>query len=273
MSIINEIGATAFIIAAYRAEEEANNSPLFVDSYAKFFVTDEIMKKANDFTSVFPEGKEMIRYRIKFFDDTILSYINQGTTQFVLLGGGFDMRACKYAKQGIKFYDLDQAPVLNFKQSVIAKNNIDYPSTSICCDYLLDDIVGCLTEKGFNANLPSLFIWEGNTLYITKEKIYSLLSNLGKQLDNFNISFDYIAQTVVTRTSGIESVTKAADFFENMGSPWITGFDDVRDIEKNTSLKVIKNFLMKSLEKKYFPDTAAADPNILSQYSVCILSN
>ncbi|MEA1881664.1 MAG: class I SAM-dependent methyltransferase, partial [Candidatus Marinimicrobia bacterium] len=88
---------TAFMIAAFRAEEKKNKNPLFKDSYSKYYVNDEMKKNAENLTAINPESRDMIRYRIRYFDDKISEHIERGTEQIVLLGGGFDMRACKYA--------------------------------------------------------------------------------------------------------------------------------------------------------------------------------
>ena len=271
MDLINKIGSTAFVIAAYRVQEESAEHPLFKDKYAKFFVNEDIMQKAKAFYYVIPEAREMVRCRTKFFDDKVDKYIEKGVEQVVLLGSGFDMRACKHS--GVDFYDVDQRAVLKFKEKVIKGNNIDYTAKFVPCNYIEKNVISKLIEKGLDVSKSTLLVWEGNTQYIPLNKIFGFLNKLKDKLNKFYITFDYFDDTVISRESGIQSVIGAAEFFEKMGAPWVTGFSDMSLIEKETGLKLLENITMESLTKKYDPDGSQNNMEIFQLYSVCTLSN
>jgi methyltransferase (TIGR00027 family) len=269
MSIINEVGSTAFIIAAYHAEEEHNDNPLFVSKYSKYFMTNEGLEKADDYSRLFPEGKKMIRYRIKFFNDIIKEHVKKGTKQIVILGSGFDMRACDYINQDVVFYDVDQFSVIKHKKEVIEKNKINYPARLVECNYVEEDLIDKLFSHGFDFSLSTLFIWEGNVFYLSKKFIYSFLNVLYNKIENFHIAYDYVTEQVVLGKSKYEPLNKEAKFFADIGAGWLTGFDDVNILEEKTSLHIVKNVEVMSLEK----NTNNDEIRMLPEYLICVLGS
>jgi methyltransferase (TIGR00027 family) len=266
---INQIGSTAFIIAAFRAEESDRENPLFKDDYARYFLNDEMVKKSHEMSSILPDTKELVRYRIKYFNDKITEHIDAGATQIVLLGGGFDMRACKYAKPNVQFFDVDQATVLNFKQNVIEKNNINYPSIFIPCNYIEEDVISLMKKGGFKTEESTLFIWEGNSMYIPEKLIFDLFNTLTKNISRFSIAFDYLTYDILNQDSGKEELDEVAEIFDDLGSPWITGFDNIHIIEENTSLIGSEDVPMTILEKSYEPEKPSTEAELINTYSVC----
>ncbi len=268
--IINEIGATAFIIAAYRALEKDADAPLFEDGYSEFFVNEQVIQKALDFEKVLPEGREMIRYRIKFFGDKTADAVTGGVRQVIMLGSGFDMRAGGYQDDDVVFFDVDQSAVLAFKQQVIEKNNIPYRANFVPCNYADEDLFAKLAAQGLDPDAPTLITWEGNTMYLPEETVVRLLNDFCDNLARFAVTFDYLDKCMVMRTSGFDSITKAAEFFDKMSATWVTGFDDLKVLEQKTPLKVVEDRLMKNLREEYSP--GAEEPMaVLNFYSVAVM--
>jgi len=273
METISEVGATAFIIATYRSQESSQDTPLFEDPYAKLFLNDELTKATAKLSLMIPEMGAMVRYRTKYFDDKVAELINKGVTQVVLLGSGFDMRACRSHQQGVKFFDVDQSSVVQYKQQIIQQNAIDYPSKLITCNYLEDDLIEKMLEGGVKTSEPTLFVWEGNSLYIPENDIYKMFNQLVESFGNMKITFDFISNKVIDLSDGLESAQEAKDYFNEVFSPWITGFEDIKIVERHSPLKLSECFTMKSLEENYTETTSNNDQNKLEAYSVCTFSS
>ena len=273
MEAIREVGATAFVIATYRSQESSQPSPLFEDPYAEFFLNQQLTDATHKLSEMIPEMGSMVRYRTKYFDDKVSESINQGYIQVVLLGSGFDMRACRSKQSGVSFFDVDQSAVINFKNKIIQDNLIDYPSKLITCNYLEDDLIAMLKDSGVDISKPTLFVWEGNSLYIPEDKIYQLLNILKNSFKKMSIIFDYISDKVVRSDEGLESTQQAKTYFDEMFSPWVTGFENIKIVEQKTSLKLSECFSMKSLEEKYTEQNSRGDQAKLEAYSVCTFTN
>ena len=116
---INELGATAFLIAGIRALEEHREMPLFSDPYASLFVDAEWQARVQNLLDVHFAVGDAIRLRTMALHKTVEAEIARGTRQIVALGAGFDMRHAIFATEGVRFFEVDQPAVLKFKADVL----------------------------------------------------------------------------------------------------------------------------------------------------------
>ena len=262
MSDINEVGATAFFIAGIREQEKDREHPLFKDPYAEWFVNDDIRQKVRQVFAVLPEGIELVRYRSCLFDDITRREIENGMRQIVILGSGFDMRPLVFQTEGVRFCDVDQPAVLAFKGKVLESHGVT-PCVGIPCNYLEVDLPAKLEEAGLDLEAPILFIWEGNTMYLPEDLIYSFLGPLTGRIRSFKIAFDFFARSVIDRTTGDEHITATTDAFENtLKVKWLTGFDDLSVVGERTGLKVAESGSLFEFGKRVAPDVPDEIPEL-----------
>ena len=57
----------------------------------------------------------------------------------------------------------------------------------------------------------------------------------------FRLSFDYMAEEVIAKTTGDPGITRLVESFAAMGAPWLSGFRDVRNLAKELQLTLIEN--------------------------------
>ena len=124
VDIINEIGATAFVISCIRAMEKDQEHKLFDDPYAALFVNEEIEEKVQEQIRVFPPSLELVRFRVCVMSEVVERGIENGVKQIVSLGSGFDMRAHIYQTEGVRFCDVDQPAVIEYKNKVLETNGV-----------------------------------------------------------------------------------------------------------------------------------------------------
>ena len=278
MDIINEIGATAFVISCMRAMEKDREHKLFDDPYAALFVNEEIEEKVQELIRVFPPSVELVRYRVCVMSEIVGRGIEAGVKQIVSLGAGFDMRAHIYQTQGVRFCDVDQPAVLEFKNKVLEAGGVT-PCPGIRCNYLEVDLPEELGKAGFDLEAPVLFIWEGNTMYLPVDLIHDFLGRLRAQVPDMTIAFDYYSEKIINRTSGDERITEITDMFEsNFGVKWLTGFDDLSVFQEKHGLEVIESESLMEFGERRAPESVAeikefmdAAGELLKLYSYCVL--
>ena len=268
---INEIGSTAFVISCMRAMESDQEHKLFDDPYAAWFINDEIEAKVQELLHVFPTGRELIRYRVCIMNELVERGIEDGVKQIVSLGAGFDMRSEMFRADGVRFCDVDQPAVIQFKHKILEDRGVA-PCAGVPCNYLEVDLPKKLAEAGIDIETPILFIWEGNTMYLPVALIHDFLDRLRAQIPSLTIAFDYLSEKVIKRTSGDEKITESTDLFENsFGVKWLTGFDDLSVFEKKNNLKVMESGGMTDVGKRHAPESAAALSELMGLYSYCVL--
>ena len=276
MTDINEIGATAFVIASIRALEEEKPEPLFHDPYAIWFTNDRARGAARQLDAAFPPSTTMIRFRTRCFDRFVERGIGGGTRQVVLLGGGFDMRARRHADPDVRFFEVDQGPVLEFKRTVLERNGLGQPP-SLFANYLEADVPAGLADLGFDPQAPTLIVWEGNTMYLPPESIMPFLNRLADAMPSFRIAFDYFALDLQHRELAAGEDRERLEGVERaMGATFPTGFADLAVFERETPLKVAEDVSFADLAEPYgLGDVVAAYPEdwreTLKLYRYCVL--
>ncbi len=278
MDIINEIGATAFVISCMRAMEKDQEHKLFDDPYAALFVNEAIEEKVQEQIRVFPPSLELVRFRVCVMSEVVERGIADGMNQIVSLGAGFDMRAHIYQTEGVRFCDVDQPAVLKFKNKVLEAGGVT-PCAGIECNYLEVDLPGELKKAGFDLEAPILFIWEGNTMYLPVELIHDFLDRMRAQVPHMTIAFDYFSEKIINRTSGDERITEVTDFFENnFNVKWLTGFDDLSVLTEKHGFEVVESESLMAVGERRAPQSVAAvkeymdlAASLLELYSYCVL--
>ena len=276
MTDINEIGATAFVIAAIRAGEAEKPQPLFKDPYAQWFSNDRARAAARQLDEAFPPSTSMIRFRTRYFSQFVERGIAAGARQVVLLGGGFDMRAHLFADAGASFFEVDQKAVLEFKRATLARHGIEQPP-SLIANYLEADVPKGLAGLGFDPTAPTLMVWEGNCMYLPPESIMPFVNRLAGAMTSFRIAFDYFSVDLQSRDFEHEEDRRRLEGVERaMGAAFPTGFADLKVFEEQAPYRVAEDGSFASLAEEFgFGEVVASYPEdwreTLKLYRYCVL--
>jgi methyltransferase (TIGR00027 family) len=268
-SNFEKVGRTAFVIAEWRSDETESPSPLFSDHIANIFLNEETQKAAEDIAEVSPSTKHLVRYRTKYFDDAIMNQIKIGTRQIVNLGSGLDTRAIRFGSNDVKFFEVDQEHVLEYKREQLNKYGYWPNSSFIPCDYTQVDFLKLLEAKGFDYTLSTYFLWEGNVFYLPYENITTVLNSIRIKMANFKISFDYLSKKLIHVSTGFRKSEKLLTGFSKLGAPWNTGIEDIYNLAKDVEMAVDDNFLV----AEYINNCKfefELDTNLFDDYSICI---
>ena len=268
---INDVGMTAFFIAYFRDAERKREDSLFDDPYSQWFVPDEVKPYAQRFAEICPEFETLIRCRLLVFRELVRTEIEQGAKQVVSVGAGFDMRPAIFRTEGVAFFDVDQPTVVQYKREMLEQRGME-PWPAIPCNYLEVNLPLRLQEVGFDPHLPSLFIWEGNTMYLPRDLILGFLNQLAAHLSVFTIGFDYMSTKVINRSSGVDSVTCTFDYFWEQFTPFTTGFDDPSVFERDTPLSIVRSGGVEDVFRHHAPQYAADLAAVAGLYNYCVLS-
>ena len=273
---INEIGATAFVIASIRALEREQADPLFDDPYAEWFSNERARGAARQLHAAFPPSTNMIRIRTRYFNEFVERGVAAGARQVVLLGGGFDMRAHILDRADISFFEVDQKAVLEFKRHVLGQPGLEQPP-SVFGNYLEVDVPDGLAEIGFDLAAPTAMVWEGNTMYLPPESIMPFVNRLASAMPSLGIAFDHISVDLQRREEVNEvDLKRLEDVEKAMGATFPTGFPDLTVFETEAPFRVAESGTFAGLAERYgLGDTVAAYPEdwreTLKLYRYCEL--
>jgi methyltransferase (TIGR00027 family) len=272
MSEIRNVSGTAFVVAEYRAEENSEETPLYEDHVVGLFLNEESRRAARHVALRYPPVKDMVKIRTRYFDDTLEKHLLLGCRQVVILGAGLDTRAVRKQRPGVKYFEIDDPATLNLKQARYEERCIDVNLTFIPANYVTDGLIELLKQNGFDAARPSYFLWEGNVMYLPLETVRHLFDELRTHVKSFRLSCDYLAEAVISNTTGDGGITTLVDSFAAMGAPWLSGIRDIQEFARELRLDVLENFTTAELFHTYRNDHPIVAP-IFDFYSVCTLSS
>ena len=163
-----------------------------------------------------------------------------GVSQVVVLGAGLDTRAVRKPADGVTCFEIDDAATLAVKQDCYQRHGIDANVRFIPGNYVTAGLTDLLEMHGFDANRPTYFIWDGNTMYLPVEANKRILAAIRRRVRRFRVSFDYMAEEVIAKTTGDPGITRLVESFAAMGAPWLSGFRDMRSLAKELHLTLIE---------------------------------
>ena len=105
--------------------------------------------------------------RTSFFDRTVVSALDRGVRQVVVGAAGYDGRAFRYAKPGVRWFEVDHPATQRDKLERLERLGIDASHVRFVeADFTRDPVAGRLRAAGLDPDAPSLFLLEGVAVYL-----------------------------------------------------------------------------------------------------------
>ena len=269
MSTIEDVSGTAFVVAEYRAEENRSPNPIYTDQVVRLFLNDASRQAAERVSARFPGVKDMVKTRTRYFDDRLDAEIAAGIGQVVILGAGLDTRAVRKRSARVRYFEIDDPATMELKRRCYADAGIDAAVTLIPGNYVTDGLIDLLESHRFDFDVPTYLIWEGNVMYMPLATDKLTMRQLKRSVKQFRVSFDYLTETVVMKTTGNTGLTALVESFEAMRAPWLSGIDDIYSVAGDVGLHVVENFTTGELFRKYRGRSISSP--IFHHYSICTL--
>lgn len=272
MPQIKNVTGTAFVVAEYRAEENREAAPLYQDQVVGLFLNDDSRLAAGRLAVRFPPVKDMVKIRTRYFDDTLENQLLLQFRQVVILGSGLDTRAVRKQAPGVKYFEIDDPDTLTLKQARYEQGGIDVNVKFIPGNYVTDGLIQLLELNDFDFDVPTYFIWEGNVMYLRLDAVKHVLAEIRTHVKRFRLSCDYMAEAVISNTTGDAGILTLVESFAAMGAPWLSGIRDIQTFAHELGLDVLEDFKTAELYRTYRTDRPIASP-IFDFYSVCTLES
>ncbi|WP_216893585.1 SAM-dependent methyltransferase [Nocardia alni] len=195
--ITTSVGSTALFVAAARALAGRQQDPLAVDRLADGFLRaaggewaqliDE-PDRVRDHPLLSPDFglpfQDHIAARTRYFDAYMRDAREHGIRQVVILAAGLDTRAYRLScLEGATVYELDRAPVLEFKRDTLGAAGITPLADrhEVAVD-LREEWLEALRDSGFDASLATAWLLEGLLIYVTPEaqdRLFATIASAG----------------------------------------------------------------------------------------------
>lgn len=264
---------TAQYMAFFRALEtkRPENDRLFADPYAIHFL-DRRLRLAVRFSSLplfnaylkktvqdkIPGAWSSAIARTRYIDELLLGTINSGVEQVIILGAGFDTRASRLEfLHSIPVIEIDHPNTSAYKKEVFEKSIGKIPGNVTYCriDFNKQSLEQLATENNFNFAIPTTFIWEGVTNYLTAGAISKTFSFISAFPKNSFVIFTYVHKDILDYPARFTGGEKLLKDLEEIDERWTFGFlpDELPGYLSQFDLTLIEDCGATEYRMKYLP--------------------
>jgi methyltransferase (TIGR00027 family) len=114
--------------------------------------------------------------RTSFFDRSVTGAIDRGVRQVVVGAAGYDGRSLRYAKPGVRWFEVDHPATQRDKLARLKRLGIDTAGVRFVeADFTRDPVAARLRAAGIDADSPSLFLLEGVAVYLEPAVLENVL--------------------------------------------------------------------------------------------------
>ena len=159
------------MVCAYRARATKAAKPIINDPWAEALAGSDGHEIARLLDSRFPPMELWLTLRVAYLDRLVgLAVDRMNVRQVVILGAGYDTRAARLPRAGVRFFEVDHPATQAAKRERLARV-AGYPidaATYVTCNFEREDPIDRLGANGFATREPALVIWEGVVPYLTE---------------------------------------------------------------------------------------------------------
>jgi methyltransferase (TIGR00027 family) len=159
---------------------------------------------------------EHLRTRTRFFDQVVTEAIGQGVQQIVIGAAGYDGRAFRYAKPGVRWFEVDHPATQRDKRERLERLGIAAGQVRfVAADFTRDPIAERLTAAGLDPAQRSLFMLEGVAAYLEPAVLERVLAEF-RQVARTG---SRLAISVSTSTASAEARSRLQATVAALGEP------------------------------------------------------
>ncbi|MEJ7604255.1 MAG: class I SAM-dependent methyltransferase [Kofleriaceae bacterium] len=207
------------------------DKPLFVDPWAEALAGAEGHAIAKQLDERFAPMELWLALRVAYLDRLVPMAVDRlNVRQIVILGAGYDTRAARLPRAGVRFYEVDHPATQAAKRDRLAQLD-GYPldsATHVTCDFEREDPIERLAASGFDRAEPALVIWEGVVPYLTEAAVRATATRLATGLDPRSlIAFDFVGKKLASGQNISDKDQETRAYVGELGEPIRYGTDDV----------------------------------------------
>jgi methyltransferase (TIGR00027 family) len=166
--------------------------------------------------------------RTRAIDDALIDIVNRDRdSQVVILGAGFDTRAYRLsALTRARVFELDHPATQRAKREVIERLRLSSDHvTHAPIDFEHDDLHDVLTNAGIDPDLPTVFLWEGVTNYLSAGAVDDTLATIRRLAGNPHgaLIVTYIDIRALDDPSPFPEARRWVKAVRDAGEPWTFG--------------------------------------------------
>jgi methyltransferase (TIGR00027 family) len=241
--LLDRASRTAEYMAFYRALESARpaSKRLFADPFAVHFLGPGLARAVR--FSRWPLAGGLVRRyadwrlpgagssgvaRTRFIDDLVGQARDEGISQVVILGAGFDCRAYRLPSLSqATVFEVDHPATLAVKLERLRPLFPTLPAhvRFVEVDFNHGSLAEALPLAGFDPGRRSLVVWEGVTNYLAGDAVAVVLRFVAGCATGSRLVFTYVDRRALDGSASFWDAAALLRFVALVGEPWTFGLD------------------------------------------------
>ena len=245
-------------------------NPLFKDDYLSWFFDESIVRywQKNPLNlDIEPKDEDeqfqriaywYIALREKHGDETIAKAIASGCQQLLLLGSGYDTRFFRLPcipENSITTFEIDLPKTIENKHNCLVKQLGTIPhNLSLVPLNFNDDNLSQIAEYGFDNKVPTVYVWQGVSYYLSQESISHFLDFIRSQMTPSSVFvFDCCSPWMTFKNDRVPGIISHVDRLKEIGEPYLFGMesDEMATWLKSKGFRDIEICQQDDLEARY----------------------
>lgn len=177
----------------------------------------------------------LLLVRTRFIDEHLQRALENGATQLVILGAGFDTRAYRFEKllANKRVIEVDYRSTQELKKRRLQGAIGALPSNVRLAeiDFRRDRVQDVLAKAGYRREEKTFFIWEGVSMYLSESAVRQTLRTIVENsASGSSLVMDFAEQAIIDMLGKFRHLSQH-DYTTHWGEPWIFGIPDERERE------------------------------------------
>lgn len=201
----------------------------------------------------------MINVRTHYIDAALRRAADEGITQVVILGAGFDSRAYRFrqAYPQMRFFEVDLPNTSKLKRARLAEHFGAVPDyvRYAPIDFDKQKLGDVLPPLGYDTKQKTMFIFEGVTMYVGEAGNGETLTYIrNNSAPGSRVVYDYLLRDVVEgRFGNYYAAERIATAVKSRGEPYVTGWTppEAAAFAARYGLTVVEDVGQKELVERY----------------------
>ena len=257
---------TAVRVALWRALHAQVDSPLILEDEVGLRLIDpeDEWRQRPDMD---PEGTSGFRAsivaRARFIEDFVTEQLDEGITQYVILGAGLDtfaQRRQEIASQ-MRIFEVDQPSTQAWKRQRLIELGHGIPEWLRLVP--VDFEAGWswweqVVEAGFDASQPAVVASTGVTQYLTKDAIVATLRQVAALPPGSKLVMTFLLPFELTEPEKRQAVNEAEKGARASGTPFISFFKppEMLELAREAGFREVQHVSSMDLNQRYFTGRA-----------------
>lgn len=166
--------------------------------------------------------------RSRYTEDELSAAIDNGMTQYVILGAGLDTSPYRsgHPSERIATYEIDHPDTQRWKLDRLATANIQIRENlrHVAVDFERESLTDGLQQTDFDFDRPAFFSWLGVIYYLRPASVQIMFEQIATSAKSSQLVFDFVVDDSMLDDDARADVETIETYAKKSNEPWLSRY-------------------------------------------------